>query len=176
MKILAISDTHGKLSKARKVISGLKGLDLIIHAGDYYADAKILSEETGIDTVFVKGNCDGSMSSEDFEIVTTEYGNIFVTHGHMYRDIDRLVYAAAEHGCKAVIFGHTHVPFYDESDGLYILNPGSLSRPRDGSDGSYIVITTTKSTFGASVLYYGDGISKVRGGHIRDILNYSDRF
>ena len=176
MKILVISDTHGKLNKARKVISRLKGLDLIIHAGDYIADAGILAEETGIRTVAVKGNCDGSMSSDDFETVETEYGDIFVTHGHMYRDIDRLYYAAREHGCKAAVFGHTHVPVYEETDGMYILNPGSLSRPRDGSNGSYIVLTTTASTFAASVLYYSDDHSRVKGGYIRDLLNYSDRF
>ncbi len=176
MKILIISDTHGKLNKAREVISRLKGLDLIIHAGDYYTDAKILSEETGIDTVFVKGNCDGSMSSDDYAIVPTEYGRIFVTHGHMYRSIDSLIYKATEPGCKAVVYGHTHVALYDAYYGMYILNHDSLSKPWDGSNGSYIVLTTTASTFAASVLYYSDDRSKVKGGYIRDLLNYSDRF
>ena len=176
MKILVIGDTHGKLNKARDVISRLKGLDLIIHTGDYITDGEILENETKIPVVRVKGNCDGSMSQNDYEIVDTEYGKIFVVHGHMHQNPDNLYYAAKEHGCIAAITGHTHVPVYEQEDDMYILNPGSLSRPRDGSNGSYIVLTATESTFGASVLYYNDGPSGVKGGFIKSILNYSDRF
>ena len=149
MKILVIGDTHGKLNKARKVISRLKGLDLMIHTGDHISDGELLEEETGIPVVRVRGNCD--------------------------RGYDDLYYAAKEQGCIAAITGHTHVPQYEEDD-IYFLNPGSLTRPRDGSNGSYIVLTTTKSTFGASVLYYNDEPSDVKGGYIKNLLNYSDRF
>ena len=109
---------------------------------------------------------------------------ILLTHGHMqhvnYR-LDNLYYKAMEENCKAVFFGHTHKALVTEEDGIYLVNPGSLSQPRDNSDGSYAIVRTTPDSFEASIVYYstimGSGNkNKPRAGYIRSILNYSDRF
>ncbi len=182
MKFFILGDTHHKLDKALKVAERLKGVDMIIHTGDYAEDAQMLSEELGIPAVYVPGNCDGSRSGKDFEIVEAECGNILVTHGHMQGvdySMDRLLYLAEENDCMAAVFGHTHQPMFEEWDGIYLINPGSLSRPRDGSQGSYAVVTTTDSTFAGSIVYYTSAMfekDKVKGGYIKDMLNYSDRF
>ena len=39
MKILVLSDTHGKLNMVRDIWPKLNGVDLVIHAGDYASDA-----------------------------------------------------------------------------------------------------------------------------------------
>ena len=40
-----------------------------------------------------------------------------------------------------VMYGHTHKPFFEQKDGLTVLNPGSLSFPRqDGRKGSYMLM------------------------------------
>ena len=40
-----------------------------------------------------------------------------------------------------VMFGHTHRPFLEQSDGVTLLNPGSLSYPRqEGRKGSYMIM------------------------------------
>lgn len=183
MKILVIGDTHGKLNKVRDIYPKLTNIDLIVHTGDYFKDGEALGKEFGVPFVAVKGNCDGSTSDSDFEIVKTEYGDILVTHGHMdqvdYKLIS-LMYKAMEHNCKAVFFGHTHRSLVDESNGIYFVNPGSLTRPRDGSDGSYAIVRTTETSFDASIVYYstimGTGRKSSDTGYIRNLLNYSDRF
>ena len=39
------------------------------------------------------------------------------------------------------MFGHTHKPYFSQKDGLTVLNPGSLSYPRqDGRKPSYMVM------------------------------------
>ena len=39
------------------------------------------------------------------------------------------------------MFGHTHRPYFEEKDGIIILNPGSLSFPRqEGRKGSYMIM------------------------------------
>ncbi len=39
------------------------------------------------------------------------------------------------------MFGHTHRPFFLQKDGMTILNPGSLSFPRqEGRRGSYMIM------------------------------------
>ena len=41
-------------------------------------------------------------------------------------------------------FGHTHVPFFKEQSGIFLINPGSISRPRKNSKKSYAVFTVKK--------------------------------
>ena len=83
MKILAISDTHGKLNKVRDIWPKLTDIDMILHAGDFIADAEKLQAELGVPVIGVKGNCDGGYSSSDFRVIPVECGNILLTHGHM---------------------------------------------------------------------------------------------
>ena len=182
MKFFITGDTHNNIDKVLKIFPHLKGVDMILHTGDMKSDGKRLEELLNVPVVSVPGNCDGSSSSGDFEIVETEYGKILVTHGHMFHvsySYDRLLYLCEENDCKAAVFGHTHVPCFEEIDGIHLINPGSLSRPRDGFYGSYAVVTTTKSTFAGSIVYYNPSLfekEKVKGGFIKDLLNNSDRF
>ena len=181
MKILAIGDTHGKLNKVRDIFPKLKDIDLIIHTGDYHRDAVKLSEEFGIPAVSVQGNCDGC-HEEDHQIIETECGNILLTHGHMENvkyHLNTLMYKAQENNCIAVVFGHTHHALIEEAGGIRFINPGSLTLPRDGSDGSYAIIRTNEDVLDASIVYYSTIMGtkkKPQAGFIRGLLNYSDRF
>lgn len=183
MKILVIGDTHGKLNKIRDIFPKLKNIDLIAHTGDHLRDAQALSREFHIPSIAVKGNCDGSYSKDDFEIIETEFGKLLLTHGHMENvksGLSGLMYKAMENDCKAAIFGHTHQALIDEANGIRFINPGSLTQPRDGSDGSYAIIRTSEDSLDASIVYYstimGTNHKKTQAGYIRSLLNYSDRF
>ena len=46
-------------------------------------------------------------------------------------------------GAKIALFGHTHVPYNQYHDGIYMLNPGSIAFPRDCSRPSYGLIDIT---------------------------------
>lgn len=204
MRILVLSDTHGDVFRARQVYDKLKKqgpVDLVIHCGDYYKDAIHLEEQTGAPVVFVKGNCDGSFSDSEYAIADTEYGSLLVTHGHMENvnfSQQNLFYRAQELGCAAAIFGHTHRAVCTDAGGIHLFNPGSLSHPRDGSGGTFGVITTGADYFQGRILRYEDFMKsdgdddgsgggpgsggnpgnrkKVQGGYLRGLLNYSDRF
>lgn len=182
MKILVIGDTHGKLNKVRDIYPKLKNIDLIAHTGDHLRDARALGREFNIDVVAVKGNCDGSFSGEDFEIIETEYGKILLTHGHMQNvkmQLSTLMYKAMENQCRAVLFGHTHQALIEEANGIRLINPGSLTQPRDGSSGSYAIVRTSADSLDASIVYYSTIMGKEKkpqAGYIRSLLNYSDRF
>lgn len=182
MKLFVISDTHGNVDKAEQVFKKLNNVDLIIHLGDYQSDAQKLEASLDTPVLSVKGNMDGSSSASDYEILETEYGKILLTHGHMDHvksSLMNLQYRAEELGCKAALFGHTHVPFYDDYNGIYLVNPGSISLPRDGTEGSYAVIHTSKEEFRSAIVYYSSIFPKKKppkGGVLRDLLNNSDRF
>lgn len=182
MKIFVISDTHGKTAKVREVWDKLTDVDLIIHLGDYIKDAKQLERELETEVIAVKGNMDGSYSRDDYKVIETEYGKLLLIHGHMdgvKSSPLNLIYRAQELDCKAVLFGHTHRPAYEETDGLYLVNPGSLTFPRDGTDGSYAIINTAPESFNCAIVYYSRLKPKKKPpqkGRLWDMLNNSDRF
>ena len=67
-----------------------------------------------------------------------------VTHGHMYGvslSTCQLEEEARSRQVQVVMFGHTHYPYLDEEEDLTVLNPGSLSYPRQpGRKPSYLVM------------------------------------
>ena len=193
MRILVVSDTHGKLDRFMRVFEKLKKespVDLIIHCGDYYEDAMSISRRCGIRVAAVKGNCDGYFDDCSYCIVETEAGNFLVCHGHMEgvsHDLQRLYYKVLESGCIGAFFGHTHRSAYVDIEGIYLMNPGSLTSPRDGSGGTFGLMETGSDTVFGKICRYDDFIgsdssggrgskSGVTGGRLRSLLNYSDRF
>lgn len=180
MKLLVLADTHGDIRKASGIISQSDDIDYIIHLGDYYKDAESLKRLTNIPIIAVAGNCDGDIGEYE-RIFTTPYGRIFLTHGHRYgvkNDYMRLVLKAQEEHCIAAFAGHTHKAYVDSVNGIQLLNPGSLTNPKDGSHGTYGIVSATKSGIDCSVIYMENDIKrrKVTTGKLRSKINYSDRF
>ena len=67
-----------------------------------------------------------------------------MTHGHYY-GVSMGLYGVLDEGkareCQVVLFGHTHRPVEETEEGILLLNPGSLSYPRQkGRQRSYIVM------------------------------------
>ncbi|MDD4583684.1 MAG: metallophosphoesterase [Eubacteriales bacterium] len=159
MKFLVISDTHGKIEAAIEAFKSLKDIDQILHLGDYARDGSQLENKLGVPVVTVRGNMDGSYSNEDYRIIRTEFGKIYLSHGHMEAvkySTHNLLYKAYSLGCKAALYGHTHVPMYENVGGIHLLNPGSLTMPKGGKAGSYSVIQTEQDLFKATILYWND--------------------
>lgn len=193
MKFLVISDTHGNIDKVLQIYQKHTDVDALIHLGDCERDAIDIKDALRCDMISVKGNMDNGYSNNEFKIIETECGKLLLAHGHMQHvksSLQSLMYLAEEHDCTAALFGHTHMPVSDELDGLYLINPGSLSLPADGSNGSYAVINTDSGEFEAEIIYYSEADfsntnqaasrstskPKVQGGFLRNLLNNSDRF
>jgi hypothetical protein len=160
LKLYVISDTHGQIKKALEVYNRLHSIDLIIHLGDMERDARKISERTGKTVISVKGNNEFFASSpENFHILETEYGNLFLTHGHIEGvkgGLQKLLYRTQELGCKAALFGHTHMAHFTETDGIYLLNPGSLTYPPSCISETYAIVNTSENEFSASIVYYNE--------------------
>ncbi|MDR3092021.1 MAG: metallophosphoesterase [Clostridiales bacterium] len=146
MKLLVFSDSHKNLTYMERVFDKIgRGMDAVVHLGDHYSDGEQLRARFEIERFYgVSGNCDYAPSApaEDF----FEFGGlkIFITHGHRYNvksDEQRLCYAAAERGADVALFGHTHRAAVFREGGVLFMNPGSVSRGRDGANPSYGVVT-----------------------------------
>lgn len=92
--------------------------------------------------IAVRGNCDSSRTEELFNFalpiqITISINNIFITltHGHVYNRNN-----LPENCGKIFLSGHTHVGLIDKLNNKIIANPGSISKPRNGSKKSYIII------------------------------------
>ncbi|MDP4093913.1 MAG: metallophosphoesterase [Bacillota bacterium] len=158
MKILVISDTHGSIDKTEEVIRENGKLDVIIHLGDYIRDAEDISyifPEIPVEAVM--GNCDrmaGDLPSE--KLLEYMGKRIFITHGHNYSvkwEYGKLYMKAAEMCADMVLFGHTHTAELVKDNGLILLNPGSLSEPRNSVYGSYAIVNIDRNGIDARIVY-----------------------
>lgn len=146
MKILIISDSHGHHDLVRRAIGQEAPIDLLIHAGDVEGDlAHILGDRREYEIRAVAGNMDWSDSLED-ELCFPVCGHtIYVAHGHrlgVHGGTGRLVRRARELGADIAIYGHTHMPDYGKEEGVLVINPGSVAKPRqEGWRKSYAVMT-----------------------------------
>lgn len=145
MKILVISDTHGDIDKAKRVIEENNGVNLIIHLGDYFRDAEKLSAIfPNIPIEYIYGNSDFMIGDVPDEKLLEYHGKkILITHGHRYSvkwDYDKLCRKAEEIKADMILFGHTHIADMIHKGSYCLLNPGSISDPRDDSSESYAII------------------------------------
>ena len=109
---------------------------MLIHCGDVERDEDYIRAAAGCPVCMVAGNND--WGSDLPQEIVTEIGKyrVFITHGHRYYvpfEMDRLKAAAKERNAQIVIFGHSHMPYLQEEDGITFLNPGSISKPRQVS-------------------------------------------
>ncbi|MCD8125753.1 MAG: metallophosphoesterase [Lachnospiraceae bacterium] len=144
MKILVVSDTHGRLEHFRAVLKRVAPVDRILHLGDVEGDEDFLRGTVGCPITFVAGNCD-RLSREPWERAVELGGRrIFMTHGHRYdvhRGLARLNLAAEEAQADVVLYGHTHIPDLSYIGERAFLNPGSLSLPRqEGHRPSFAIL------------------------------------
>ena len=142
MKILIVSDTHGDSSPIKKIMDIHSDFSIIIHAGDYARDLDFISG--GTERYSVKGNCDSPASpAPERQLLRIGRNRIFLTHGHLQNakgSYRQLVAESKENRADICIFGHTHLPLSENSDGILLINPGSAAKTRSRTgDASYAV-------------------------------------
>ena len=146
MKILVVSDTHRKDDNLKLVLSEECPLDMLIHLGDAEGSEHFIPDwvnpECRIEMVL--GNNDFFSRLDREREIDIAGHKAFITHGHYYgvsMGPEGLVDEAKSRGCDIAMYGHTHRPFLDVIDGVTVLNPGSLSYPRqEGRRPSYMII------------------------------------
>lgn len=130
MRILVISDVHGRKNALRQAVEEQPTARQIIFLGDGLRDAEcVAAEYPNRDWYMVPGNCDFSADLPTAREETFGGKRFFFTHGHIYRvkyGLYTIDLAARERQADIVLFGHTHRPHEEYADGLTLFNPGSL--------------------------------------------------
>ena len=144
MRILIVSDTHGRHGSLDKVLEREKNIDMFLHMGDVEEGDLYIEGIMKCPVYMVAGNNDfyGNLARE--QILQIGKYKVWMTHGHPYyvsMNTRRLKEVARERGVDIVMYGHTHRPDIDIEEDLIVLNPGSLSYPRQqGREYTYIVM------------------------------------
>ena len=150
MRALVVSDTHGDEHNLIKALKKEGHIDLLIHAGDAQGKEDEIREMAGCEVKIVLGNNDYCSELNYYEEFDFGRFRVLLTHGHkegIYFGTDRLIYKAEEAEADIVIYGHTHIPDigYDADSGIYAVNPGSLTLPRQSNrKPSYMIMETDK--------------------------------
>ena len=144
MKILVVSDTHGHTKNLERVLEKVGDIDLFIHCGDLEGGEDYIRALVDVPCYMVAGNNDWfSDLQREMEISVDDY-RIWITHGNNYgasMGPERLLEGAAARNVDVVMYGHTHRPLIEYQDNIVIVNPGSLSYPRqNGRKPSYLIM------------------------------------
>ena len=143
LRIVVLSDSHGNTAAIKKALSSQKAATHVFFLGDCVRDIEAVREDfPEKEFHIVSGNCDYLSFLPSTAMENLNGTLIFYSHGHPYfvkQSFVPFLQAAASRGAKIALFGHTHTPLIKYENGVYLVNPGSLSLSREGGP-SYAVI------------------------------------
>ena len=150
-RIVIFSDTHGNIHPCLRALPGLGEVSLVIHLGDTVTDCEELRGfYPEIPFLSVKGNNDWFSPAPLTAETEADGVKLLCCHGHSMSSKE-LIAEAKKRGCSFALAGHTHRALLTETDGVTLLNPGSISRPRDGR-ASYGVIEIENGVAKAAII------------------------
>ncbi len=142
-RVLVVSDSHGNNENVRRAVRKAGKIDIMIHLGDIGYDYLELQSISHVPTYMVAGNNDYGLPLKDRIIIQIGGHMIYAVHGHrhgVHFGVENIRYNALENDCDIAMYGHTHVPFLEEDD-VTILNPGSLTYPRqEGHKKTFLIM------------------------------------
>lgn len=159
MKLMIASDLHGSARFCGEMLEAYRreAADRLILLGDLlyhgprndlpeaYAPKRVIEmlNEYRRAILCVRGNCDTEVDQmvlqfpilADYAWIAADGCSLFATHGHVYHP-DHL--PPLREG-EILLYGHTHVPAWENRGGFRCFNPGSVSIPKGGSQPGYLL-------------------------------------
>jgi putative phosphoesterase len=137
VRLALISDTHmprGDRRLPARCVEEIEAADLLLHAGDFFSE-EVLDElsQIGPRVVAVHGNVDSVELRDrlpERTSMTLEGVTVAMLHdgGPAKGRLKRLRKWFPD--ADAVVFGHSHMPVHEQSEGFQIFNPGSPTERR----------------------------------------------
>lgn len=163
MNYLVVSDIHGASSGAKAILDAMQyhNLDTVLCLGDIlyhgprndlptdYAPKEVISYLNTIKEhiIAVRGNCEAEVDQmvlefpcmADYNVIPMQNRNVFMSHGHIYSPLHLPTLRKGD----IFLSGHTHIPTCNKKDGIFLLNPGSISLPKENHPRTYAILTDT---------------------------------
>jgi putative phosphoesterase len=138
LKVLVISDSHGKATLLKQIVKR-EATSHVIHCGDFCTERRMLPS---VPITVVRGNCDFAEVADEQEVTLQGY-RFYVTHGHKQQvktNLLPLSLRAQELGMDIVCFGHSHYPVCEQEGKRLYINPGSIARARGYPVPTYAIV------------------------------------
>ena len=160
MKLMIASDIHGSAYYCRKLLEAYDrekaGRMIILGDRLYHGPRNDLPKEYAPKEVIamlnlmkndicaVRGNCEAEVDQmvldfpvmADYALILYGERNLYATHGHIYNENNL---PPLKNG-DILIHGHTHVLKAEKREDYTLLNPGSVSIPKEGNPPSYAIL------------------------------------
>ena len=160
MKLMIASDIHGSAYYCLEMLDAMKKEcpDRLLLLGDIlyhgprndlpleYEPKKVIKmlNEVKEKLFCVRGNCDTEVDQmvldfpvmADYALILYGERNLYATHGHIYNENNL---PPLKNG-DILINGHTHVLKAEKREDYTLLNPGSVSIPKEGNPPSYAIL------------------------------------
>ena len=160
MKLFIASDIHGSAFYCRKLLDTYEkeGAQRMILLGDilYHGPRNDLPKEYAPKEVIrmlnekkheiyaVRGNCEAEVDQmvlefpvlADYMLLFAGDRAVYATHGHVYNEEHLPPMKPGD----VLLHGHTHVLRAEKKGDIIILNPGSVSIPKEGNPPTYAVL------------------------------------
>lgn len=159
-KFFFISDIHGSAYYTRIALEKFKkeNADYIVILGDelYHGARNPLPSgynpkevihmlnEYSDKIIAIKGNCDSEVDQmvlnfpmmSQYSILVYDKRRLFLTHGHIYNEKNLPKLNRGD----VFVYGHTHILKAEKKDSIYIVNPGSITFPKNNNRNSYAIL------------------------------------
>ena len=156
MKILFLSDIHGKLDNLKYIeeLERNNNFDRIVVLGDlcsYYSYHDSLDVIEFLNKylnklIITRGNCDSdfilkliNVSTPDIVEINVDDLKLYLTHGHLYSYSKNRKFNNG-----ILIYGHEHIPYIKKEDNMIYICVGSISLPRNNTKPSYLIYENYK--------------------------------
>ena len=160
MKLFIASDIHGSAYYCRRMLEKYResGAEKLVLLGDIlyhgprndlprdYAPKNVIAmlNPLASEIIAVRGNCDTEVDQmvlsfpvlQERGLIADGKYRIYLIHGH--KELDALSEMLGEN--DLLLYGHTHVPADKKGvNGCRVLNPGSISIPKENSAHGYLI-------------------------------------
>lgn len=160
MRYMFASDIHGSAYYCRKMLEAYQEekAERLVLLGDLlyhgprndlpreYAPKEVIPmlNEKKREIYAVRGNCEAEVDQmvlefpvlADYCILSIDGRTFYATHGHVYNQNNLPPLQEGD----ILIHGHTHVLKAEKMEGYILLNPGSVSIPKEGNPPTYAVL------------------------------------
>ena len=149
MKYMVISDMHGGINELNKVLDIYvkEQCSKLLILGDLFDYGFNINNQDIVNRlnimkdniIAVIGNCDNDLRGILFDenyLIETELNDkkIILTHGHLYTKKQLL-----DKNKDIIFYGHSHIGNIDRVGSTLLVNPGSISKSRQGENSFAIV-------------------------------------
>lgn len=160
MKWMIASDIHGSAPACAALLERFReeGAQRLLLLGDllYHGPRNDLPEgyqpkaviamlsEARENLLCVRGNCDAEVDQmvlpfpilSDTMLICDGGVSILATHGHIYHAQNLPPLQKGD----VLLHGHTHIPVMENRGDYFLMNPGSVSIPKEGSARGYLLL------------------------------------